>query len=426
MKQYFILWLALIFFSLSCQKKIVQTGFNSAKYVKVFPEQKAKNFLLSIYVSYDSLSKWIEQRPDKTIFESKSDQSFVGFPINASIVGPVKFRSNNSNHLSIQVPALFEAKPNVAGFNAGVVRGKLDLNVSLDLQIKSINRFEIGNFNYSYQWLEKPTVKVAGFGVNVGPVVDNLFKNKYNEITSTVKSNMEDLLKPLSLEKMLVNYTQNIPWPSNVFPTNDVGVGVKKIDLSPWGVTFDLLINTSLGFSTTPVDANKKIRYFLNTDAKSGRELAFSGHLNWSRLNQILTNLAQEKFKNKAVIIQINGEGKSFLRANIKGFKGQKSELAIDFVPLVFDQHVVGFQVLHQEIEGLSFPRSLFKNQVIKRIDRLATQFKYDLIQSKELINLLSGPMVVNKTNVNIDHIYWNESSLYVSGLLGADLKILK
>ena len=425
MKKYFILWIALIFLIQACQQKLVLTGLNIGQYAHIFPEQKSKNFQVSVFISYDSLSKWIENRSDKTIFESKSDQSFVGFPMNASLVGPVKFRSNNSNHLSIQAPALFEAKPNVAGFNAGVVRGKLDLNLGLDLQIKAINKFEVGNLNYSYQWLEKPTVKVAGFGVNVGPVVDNLFKNKYNEVTSTIKSSLDELFKPANLEKMLISNAQKIPWPDHVFPTNDVGIGIQKLHASPQGLTFDLLLNTSIGFSTYPTEAKKRVRYFLNYDPKLGRDLVFSGQLDLKKLNELISKLAQDKLKNKAFEIHINGEGKTFLSANINGFKGAKSELKIDFVPVVFDQHVIGFRILHQEIKGLSFPRSLFKNQVIKRIDRLATNFKYDLMQSQELINPLLGPIVLNQANLNIDHILWNESSLYISGLLGADWKIL-
>lgn len=426
MKKYIIFWVALVFLHWGCQQKIVQTGFNAATYVKVFPEPKPKNFLFSVFVSYDSLSKWIEQRPDKTIFESKSDQSWIGFPIKSSIVGPVRFFSNNSNHLALKVPAILEAKPNVAGFNAGVVRGKLDLNVGLDLQIKSINKFEVADLNYSYQWLEKPTIKVAGFGVNVGPLVDNLFKTKYKDLTLTIKSNLEDLLKPTSLEKIIVNNAQNIRWPSNVFPTNDVGLGIKKLDLTSQGISFDLLINTSIGFSTFKAKANNSVRYYLNNDPKVGRELPFSGQLEWLILNEILTKSGQEKFKNKALKIQINGQGLSYLSAKINGFKGQKSELKIDFVPIIFDDHLLGFQVIHQEINGLSFPRSLFKNRVIKRINLLANEFKFDLMKSPDLIQQFSSSVALNNTNLKIDQIHWNESGLHINGLLGVDLKISK
>ena len=161
MKKNIVLWLVLIFFTWSCQPKLSKTLTHTAKYAKVFSDAKPKNFLVSVFVSYDSLSKWVNQRPDKTIFESKSDQSFIGFPIHSSLAGQVKFSSNNSNHLLINAPAIFEAKPNVAGFNAGTVRGKLDFNVDLDVQLKSMNKFDVGNISYTYQWVEKPMVKVS-------------------------------------------------------------------------------------------------------------------------------------------------------------------------------------------------------------------------------------------------------------------------
>ena len=426
MKKNIVLWFGMIFIISSCQPKLTQTITHTAKYAKVFLGAKPKNFLVSVFVSYDSLSKWVGQRPDKTIFESKSDQSFIGFPIQSSLAGQVKFSSNNSNHLLIRAPAIFEAKPNVAGFNAGTVRGKLDLNVDLDVQLKSLNKFDVGNISYTYQWVEKPMVKVAGFGVNVGPIVDNLFKNKYNEVNATIKSSVEGLLQPASLEKMLVNNAQSIRWPEYTFPASHVGLGIRKLDFSTKGLNLELLLNASLGFSTSQLDKIKSVRYYLNKDQKIGRELSFSGQLDWQMINAYINKLTQEKLKNPRVKIHINGKGKDYMRAQINGFKGSKSELLIDFVPVIFEQKQIGFQIIHQELKGLSFPNSLFKNHAFKRINRLANDFKLDLMKSKELLSNFSGPLVLNNANLGIDVIQWNESGFYVSGILSADLKISK
>jgi hypothetical protein len=426
MKKNIVLWFGMIFIISSCQPKLTQTITHTAKYAKIFSVAKPKNFLVSVFVSYDSLSKWMDQKPDKTIFESKSDQSFIGFPIQSSLAGQVKFSTNNLNHLLIRAPAIFEAKPNVAGFNAGTVRGKLDLNVDLDVQLKSLNKFDVGIISYNYQWVEKPMVKVAGFGVNVGPIVDNLFKNKYNEVNATIKSSVEGLLQPASLEKMLVNNAQSIPWPEYVFPTSHVGLGIRKLDFSTKGLNLELLLNASIGLSTTQLDKNKLVRYYLNTDQKIGRELPFSGQLDWQMINAYITKLAQEKLKNPRVKIQINGEVRDYMRAQINGFKGSKSELLIDFVPVIFEQNQIGFQIIHQELKGLSFPNSLFKNHAFKRINRLANDFKFDLMKSKELLSNFSGPLMPNNANLGIDVIQWNESGFYVSGILSADLKISK
>lgn len=426
MRKNIILWLALILTISACQQKLTQKEFIPAQYAKVFSGAKPKNFLVSVFISFDSLSKWVDKRPDKTIFESKSDQSFIGFPIQSSLAGKVKFSTNKSKHLIIQAPALFEAKPNVAGFNAGIVRGKLDLNVDIDLQIKSLNNFGVGNISYSYQWLEKPMVKVAGFGVNVGPVVDNLFKSKNNELNATIKSNLEGLLQPTSLEKMLVNNAQNITWPEYTFPTSRIGLGIRKLDILPQGLNLELLLNASVGFSKSPMDSKKTLRYYMNNDQQLGRELPFSGQLDWIMINEFLTKSAQEKLKIKGLKIHIMGENTSYLSAHINGFKGAKSELKIDFVPVVYEQHIIGFQVKNQEIKGLSFPKSLFKKHVIRRINRLANDFKFDLMKSQELIEKFSGPFVMNNTNLKVDLIQWNESSFYVRGLLGADWKISK
>jgi hypothetical protein len=114
------------------------------------------------------------------------------------------------------------------------------------------------------------------------------------------------------------------------------------------------------------------------------------------------------------------------MRAQINGFKGSKSELLIDFVPVIFEQNQIGFQIIHQELKGLSFPNSLFKNHAFKRINRLANDFKFDLMKSKELLSNFSGPLMPNNANLGIDVIQWNESGFYVSGILSADLKISK
>jgi hypothetical protein len=426
MKNNIILWFGMIFIISSCQPKLTQTVTHTAQYAKVFSGAKPKNFLVSVFVSYDSLSKWMDQRPDKTIFESKSDQSFIGFPIQSSLAGQVKFSSTNSNHLLIRAPAIFEAKPNVAGFNAGTVRGKLDLIVDLDVQLKSLNKFDVGNISYTYQWVEKPMVKVAGFGVNVGPIVDNLFKNKYNEVNVTLKSSVEGLLQAGSLEKMLVNNAQGIRWPEYTFPDSHVGLGIRKLDFSTKGLNLELLLNASIGFSSTQLDKKKSVRYYLNTDQKIGRELPFSGQLDWQMINAYISKLAQEKLKNPRVKIHINGEGKDYMRAQINGFKGSNSELLIDFVPVIFEKNQIGFQIIRQELKGLSFPNSLFKNNAYKRINRLAYDFKFDLIKSKELLSNFSGPMMPNNANLGIDVIQWNETGFYVNGTLSADLKISK
>jgi hypothetical protein len=154
--------------------------------------------------------------------------------------------------------------------------------------------------------------------------------------------------------------------------------------------------------------------------------LSFSGQLDWLTANAFITKLAQEKLKNPRVKININGEGRDYMRAQINGFKGSKSELLIDFVPVIFEQNQIGFQIIHQELKGLSFPNSLFKNHAFKRINRLANDFKYDLLKSPELLSNFSGPFVLNNTNLTIDALQWNESSFYVSGILGADWKISK
>jgi hypothetical protein len=426
MKKNIVLWFGMIFIISSCQPKLTQTVTHTAKYAKIFSVAKPKNFLVSVFVSYDSLSKWVNQRPDKTIFESKSDQSFIGFPIQSSLAGQVKFSTNKSKHLIIQAPALFEARPNVAGFTAGTVRGKLDLNIDMDVQLQSLNKFYLGNISYTYQWVEKPMVKVAGFGVNVGPVVDNLFNNKYNQVNATIKSSVEGLLQPANLEKMLVNNAQSIRWPDYAFPASHVGLGIRKLDFSTKGLNLEIILNTSLGFSTSQLDKKKSVRYYLNTDQKTGRELPFSGQLDWQMINAYITKIAQEKLKNKQVKIQIKGESGEYMRAQINGFKGSKSELLIDFVPVIFEQNQVGFQIIHQELNGLSFPNSLFKNNAFKRINRIADNFKYDLTKSQDLLSNFSGPLIPNNANLTIDALQWNESGFYVSGILGADWKILK
>lgn len=425
MRRHVIIFGLFAFVFVGCQKKITLKETALAHYSKEFAKVLPKNVIISVFVSYDSLSNWLSNRMDKTIFESETNESFIGFPIKSTLAGNFKFTSNNPWQISIQVPTFFEAKPNVAGFNAGKVQGKLQVNLDLNLQLKSINHFSLGNIQYSYSWVEKPLIKVAGFGLNVGPVLDNLLKNKSDEVLATLKSSVNGLLEPTNLEKMLVNYSKNIVWPDNILPMSSVGLGIRKFDLSSTGINLELLLNTSIGFATSKIDAKKTI-YYLNNDQKIGRELPFSGQLDWIMVSELLTKLAQEKLKNQGLKIHINGEGREYLRAHINGFKGPKSELLIDFVPVVLEQHVLGFRVIHQELKGLIFPKSLFKNRVIKRINWLATEFKLDLMQSSELINQFSVPIVMNNTILKIDFLQWNESSFYVSGLLGADWKILK
>jgi hypothetical protein len=74
----------------------------------------------------------------------------------------------------------------------------------------------------------------------------------------------------------------------------------------------------------------------------------------------------------------------------------------------------IQMKVKNQEIKGLSFPNSLFKKQVIRRINRLATDFKFDLMKSQELIDKLS------KVLLRI-HFYCHQNS-YKVYLFGKNL----
>jgi hypothetical protein len=237
---------------------------------------------------------------------------------------------------------------------------------------------------------------------------------------------VEGLLQAGSLEKMLVNNAQGIRWPEYTFPASHVGLGIRKLDFSTKGLNLELLLNASIGFSSTQLDKKKSVRYYLNTDQKIGREMPFSGQLDWQMINAYISKLAQEKLKNPRVKIHIDGEGKDYMRAQINGFKGSKSELLIDFVPVIFEKNQIGFQIIRQELKGLSFPNSLFKNNAYKRINRLAYDFKFDLMKSKDLLSNFSGSVMPNNTNLGIDVMQWNESGFYVSGILSADLKISK
>jgi hypothetical protein len=417
----------LTFIILGCQRKIALKEVKSAHYVHEFVELKPKNFLVSFFVSFDTLSKWINQIPNKIIFESKSNQSMIGFPLQASLAGHVKISSSYATNLTLQVPAFLEAKPNIAGFNAGTVQGKLQMNLGVDLQVRTLNKFSFGDIKYSYQWLEKPMIRVAGFGINAGPVIDNLLKAKSEEITATIKSNFEELFHPSSLEKMLVENSKTWVWPTYILPINDVGVGIKNIEFQSLGLHCDLLVNTSIGISLLPDQIKKPIRYYTNLNQKEGRDLAFGVNLDWVSINNHLMKLAKVKFKNERIKISIHGNDIQYLTAKIVGFKGSESEISINFVPVIFENQRIGIRIINQELIGLSFPSSLFKKRAYHRINRIASELNFDVVSIGDvLLKASGGPLKINHANFSIESMEWNESSFHVSGLLRADYKFSK
>ena len=94
------------------------------------------------------------------------------------------------DQINLSLPIRLQAKPAIAGISAGTITGDLAMKVQLKWNLSSLSSLQIKDVAYDYHWIQRPSVKVLGFPVNVTTVVDQLLSQKKMDILSQLQNQL--------------------------------------------------------------------------------------------------------------------------------------------------------------------------------------------------------------------------------------------
>jgi hypothetical protein len=312
------------------------------------------------------------------------------------------------------------AKPELAGISAGLVTGDLAMKVQLKWNLANLSSLQVKEVAYGYDWIQKPSVKVMGFPVNVSGLVDQLLNQKKALILAQMQEQLNASIrntvsKPFSLQSFIPD--------------------------SPAGYRFEPAVSSALdlrdlSFEQTGIKG--QLRYFGGLKVVSGQKnlkpifipvkdlpgmskptLPFQFQLSGPELiNQIkLTNSSL-----KGVVSFIfHKEGLGF---QLVQFKGKSSMLEVDFDFVIYPDNSVGIQLKYSRPQGISFPASLFKGKIQRKLQAQASAFRF---KSSQILSQLPSSITLAKNGiVRFQKIYFDSSSVLIEGAFEGNWSLAK
>jgi hypothetical protein len=414
------LFFLLVFLS-SCAKTIVPAQIaEKSVYVDRFPAIKPGMTTIDFSLSFDSLLALSQLKAGSVLYQNSSASSTIDFPLDVRLLAPIQLQSLQKDHISLSLPVRMSAKPELAGISAGLVTGDLAMKVQLKWNLANLSSLQVKEVAYGYDWIQKPSVKVMGFPVNVSGLVDQLLNQKKALILAQMQEQLNASIrntvsKPFSLQSFIPD--------------------------SPAGYRFEPAVSSALdlrdlSFEQTGIKG--QLRYFGGLKVVSGQKnlkpifipvkdlpgmskptLPFQFQLSGPELiNQIkLTNSSLKGVG--SFIFQKEGLGFQLVQ-----FKGKSSMLEVDFDFVIYPDNSVGIQLKDTRLQGLSFPASLFKGKIQRKLQAQASAFRF---KSSQILSQLPSSITLAKNGiVRFQKIYFDSSSVLIEGAFEGNWSLAK
>ncbi|RXK52175.1 DUF4403 family protein [Aquirufa rosea] len=415
----YLLGLFLLVVAFSCRREVVLPDAKPAIFQEKFSQIQPQFMQVDFEISYDTIQKWLSFKPGKTIFQSSNNASFIGFPLQVTLLNSIKIQGNNANGLKFQMPIGFIAEPSLAGFSAGKVNGQMDVSVQAELQSTSANSLSIKQLQYSYSWKEKPSLKVAGFGVNVTSVIDRLLASKQDQFIHQITSQVNQSIHASSLEKMLNNSIRSMPINDFMIHPKVNQIALAQLDLGTSVLTGTAYVNSSLEFSQPMENRNtlsNSVKLISQVPSLTNSSLPFSVDLNWEYLRQMVESQWRKASNQPSLSLSIDRTNKDFVQCEIKGYKGKASTFHFNFIPVLVEDKKVSIRLVSKDLQGLGFPSSLFKKSIIRRLERNLASFSVDPTSFLDMSIWREKGIHVESMDLNLETLQWNQDALHLSG----------
>lgn len=408
-----------------CNRSVTTEKFEAVKYQADVPEAKPTFVRVDVSMSFDTLNHWLNRMQNRSLFKSGEANSFIGFPIEIAQQGPLKLSAGQNQQLIVQLPTVFDAKPQIAGISAGNIHGKMQLKLSSKLNLSDFSNATISDVGYSYEWIQKPSVSVAGFPINAAPIVDNLLASKADVIRQGLGNQLNDLLAKKSLEGMLRNAMGPMLAVSKDFHVNVYGFHIQDCQINPRGISASCWIQSSAHVHPNREVASVFFPRILNFH-ESDSNLSLRGEIPWLFFEQILEkefNRLSPKFPTR---VRIQAVDETKMAAKINGFQGEKAEYSIVFVPITYQDGSLGIQVIQTEINGLMGVQRVFSKKIERRLLKYASKFRVDVKGQLSPWMVQSGPMQAINPSLLVQAYYWNTQGFYVLGSIKGNWALMK
>jgi len=414
------LFLLLVFVSSCVQTYKPAPSVEKSVFVEHFPAIKSGLTTMDFSLSYDSLFALSQLKPGSILYQNSPSSSTFDFPLDVRLLAPIQLQAMNKDQIQLSLPVRLVTRPEVAGISTGTVSGDLGIKIQMKWNLASINTLQVKEIAYDYQWIQKPLMKVMGFPVNVSGVVDQLLSQKKAMIVSQMQDQLNATIKSTVAKPFLFqSFFSDSPSGYRIEPAVSSALDLRDLSFGQQHVTGQL--RYSGGFRVL-AGSNKMSPLFIPVKDLPGSGkpiLPFQFQLNGPELMAMLK--ANNPMWKGVGTFTFQKEGMGF---QLTQFKGKASKLALGFDFVIYPDNSLGIQVNESRLEGLSFPASLFKGRIQKKLQTQAGNFRF---QSKQILSRLPSSVSLAKNGrVRFQKIYFDASSVLIEGVMEGNWSLAK
>ena len=416
----YLFFLGFILFS--CTKQIVPAEISSKSvFVTDFPDIKPGLTTVDFSISYDSLFGLSQLKTGSILFQNSETSSVLDFPLDVRLLGPIKAQSLAKDQINILFPVRMQAKPELAGVSAGTIYGDLSMKIQMKWDLAGLNSLKVRDANYEYSWLQKPSVKVLGFPVNVTGIVDQLFTQKKPLILSQLQQQLNASIKS-TISKPLIfqRFFTDMPSGYRIEPVSSSVFDVRQLEFASTGVKGQLRYFGGLRISSGDLIESPILIPIKNLPSVVNQSvLPFQFMLTGSDIIEIIKK-SNPKLLGEAQI-SFNPSGISI---HLENFKGSSSVMDINLEFVLYKDHSLGIQVINSQLSGLSFPANLFTRRIQYNLQAQAVNYRF---QPSQLLKRLPSSISLEKGgSLRFQKVYFDTSSLLIEGQLEGNWSLAK
>jgi hypothetical protein len=411
----------LLLFLSSCAKTILPVQIaEKSVYVDRFPALKPGLTTMDFSLSYDSLLALSQLKAGSLLYQNSSTSSAIDFPLDVRLLAPIQFQALQKDHISLSLPVRMSAKPELAGISAGLVTGDLAMKVQLKLSLANLSSLQVKDVAYGYEWILKPSVKVMGFPVNVSGLVDQLLNQKKALILTQMQEQLNasiknTVLKPFSLQ----SFISETPTGYRFEPAATSALDLRNLSFEQTGIIGQLIYFG--GFKVVSGQNNLKPVFIPVKDLPgvATPTLPFQFQMTGPELIDQIKSFNTSLKGVGSFVFQKEGLGFQLVQ-----FKGKSSKLEVDFDFVIYPDNSVGIQLKNTRLQGLSFPASLFKANIQRKLQAQASAFRFK--PSMILSRLPSSITLAKNGRVCFQKIYFDSSSVLIEGAFEGNWSLAK
>lgn len=414
------LFFLLVFLS-SCAKTLLPIQIaDKSVYVDRFPAIKPGMTTIDFSLSYDSLFSLSQLKAGSILYQNAAGSAAIDFPMDIRLLAPIQSQTMGKDQIRLSLPVRLQAKPELAGISAGLVTGDLAMKVQMKWNLASLSSLQVKEVAYDYEWIQKPTVKVMGFPVNVSGVVDQLLNQKKALILAQMQDQLNASIKnTVSKQFLFQSIISDAPAGYRIEPAVSSAVDLRDLRFEQTGIKGQLRYLG--GFKVVSGENSLSPIYIPVKDLTgvSKPTLPFQFQLTGPELMEQI----------KSTNTSLKGIGsfmfkKDGLGFQLAQFKGKSSRLILNFDFVIYPDNTVGIQLKESLLEGLSFPASVFKGRIQKKLQAQAAAFRFKPAQI--LSRLPSSITLAKNGQVRFQKIYFDSSSVLIEGAFEGNWSLAK